>query len=209
MTGQRPERTPNIQNPMASIGCSCLLLMPPRAHSISAGRPAAPDTAPFPVLHGLLESAKGIAIRCNRTRLHLNWYFLRVTVPTSVVRHLAQSSKSIRERRAVLPGVRHRRNPSCVPVVRDWTAPAQMQRSRLTACAFPLLAERFPVPFQCSPNWFPILRRRFHDYFFGFLLNKPCRQRAQLFGVATKHPPSNWYSLSISTSDTTTARIFL
>src|SRR6059058_3363274 len=47
-----------------SIGCSCLLLMPPHAHSISAGRPAAPDTAPFPVLHGLLELAKGIAIRC-------------------------------------------------------------------------------------------------------------------------------------------------
>ena len=41
-----------------------MLLMPPRAHSISAGRPAAPDTAPFPVLHGLLESAKGIAVRC-------------------------------------------------------------------------------------------------------------------------------------------------
>src|SRR5438874_10369544 len=38
--------------------------MPPHAHSISAGRPAAPDTAPFPVLHGLLELAKGIAIRC-------------------------------------------------------------------------------------------------------------------------------------------------
>jgi hypothetical protein len=38
--------------------------MPPRAHSISAGRPAAPDTAPFPVLHGLLESPKGIAVRC-------------------------------------------------------------------------------------------------------------------------------------------------
>src|SRR5437870_13095724 len=38
--------------------------MPPHAHNISAGRPAAPDTAPFPVLHGLLELAKGIAIRC-------------------------------------------------------------------------------------------------------------------------------------------------
>jgi hypothetical protein len=76
-------------------------------------------------------------------------------------------------------------SPSCAIGLRL----RQMQRSRLTACAFPLLAERFPVPFQCSPNWFPILRRRFHDYFFGLLLNKPCRQRAQLFGVATKHPP--------------------
>ena len=37
--------------------------MPPHAHSISAARPAAPDTVPFPVLHGL-ESAKGIAVRC-------------------------------------------------------------------------------------------------------------------------------------------------
>src|SRR6266566_2754678 len=36
--------------------------MPPHAHSISASRPAAPDTAPFPVLHGLLESAKGITL---------------------------------------------------------------------------------------------------------------------------------------------------
>src|ERR1019366_2793842 len=34
------------------------------AHSTSASRPAAPDTASFPVLHGLLESAKGIAVRC-------------------------------------------------------------------------------------------------------------------------------------------------
>src|SRR5208283_2085871 len=65
----------------------------------------------------------------------------------------------------------------------------QMQRSGPAPCAFSLLAERFPVPFQCSPNWFPILRRRFHDYFFGLLLNKPCRQRAQLFGVAAKLTP--------------------
>src|SRR5437016_13116033 len=38
--------------------------MPPCAHSISAGRPAAPDDAPCPVFRGLLESAKGIAVRC-------------------------------------------------------------------------------------------------------------------------------------------------
>jgi hypothetical protein len=41
-----------------------LFVMPPRAHSNSAGRPAAPGAAPFAVLHGLLESAKGIAVRC-------------------------------------------------------------------------------------------------------------------------------------------------
>ena len=38
--------------------------MPLPSRSTSAGPPAAPDTVPFPVLHGLLELAKGIAIRC-------------------------------------------------------------------------------------------------------------------------------------------------
>src|SRR5713101_2436829 len=64
-----------------------------------------------------------------------------------------------------------------------------MQRSRLPARAFPLLAHRLPVPLQLFPNWFPILRRRFHDYFLDLLLEQPCSQRAQLLGVATKHPP--------------------
>jgi hypothetical protein len=33
------------------------------------------------------------------------------------------------------------------------------------------------------------LRRRLHDYFFGLLLDEPCSQRSQLFGVAAKHSP--------------------
>src|SRR6266480_1521828 len=64
-----------------------------------------------------------------------------------------------------------------------------MQRSRPPTCAFPLLAYRLPIPFQRFPNWFPILRRRFHDYFLDFLLEQPCGQRSLLFGVAAKHPP--------------------
>jgi hypothetical protein len=64
-----------------------------------------------------------------------------------------------------------------------------MQCSRLPPCAFALLADRFPIPLQRPPHWFPILGRRFHDYFLSLLLEQPCRQRAQLFGVATKHPP--------------------
>src|SRR5208337_3273493 len=64
-----------------------------------------------------------------------------------------------------------------------------MQCSRLTACAFPFLTHRLPVSLQRVPNWFPILRRRFHDYFLGLLLEQPCGQRSQLFGVAAKHPP--------------------
>src|SRR5713226_6443812 len=64
-----------------------------------------------------------------------------------------------------------------------------MQRSRLPPCAFSLLAYRFPIPFQHFPHWFPILGRRFHDYFFGLLLEQPGRQRSQLFGVTAKLPP--------------------
>src|SRR5215470_4055595 len=38
--------------------------MPPVARSISASRPASPDTAPCHVLDGLLESLKGIVTSC-------------------------------------------------------------------------------------------------------------------------------------------------
>jgi hypothetical protein len=33
------------------------------------------------------------------------------------------------------------------------------------------------------------LRRRFHDYFLGLLLEQPCGERSQLVGAAAKHPP--------------------
>ena len=36
---------------------------------------------------------------------------------------------------------------------------------------------------------FSTLRRRLHDYFFGFLLDEPRSQRSQLLRVAVKHPP--------------------
>src|SRR5229473_856428 len=64
-----------------------------------------------------------------------------------------------------------------------------MQRAGPPPGSFPLLAERLPIPFQCFPYGFPILRRRLHDYFFGLLLDEPRSQRSQLFRVAAKHPP--------------------
>src|SRR5580700_6352667 len=64
-----------------------------------------------------------------------------------------------------------------------------MQRAGPPPGSFPLLAERLPIPFQCFPYGFPILRRRLHDYFFGLLLDEPRRHRSQLFRVAAKHPP--------------------
>ena len=62
----------------------------------------------------------------------------------------------------------------------------QMQRSGLTASACPLLAYRFPIPFQCFPPGFPVLGRRFHDHFLDLLLEQPCSQRSQLLRVAAK-----------------------
>src|SRR5208283_5417684 len=53
------------------------------------------------------------------------------------------SVKSIREPPAVLPGVRHRGNPSCVPVGRDWTVP--VPNATFRTCALRLLASRAAV----------------------------------------------------------------
>src|ERR1700704_55226 len=64
-----------------------------------------------------------------------------------------------------------------------------MQRAAPPPGAFSLLAYWLPIPFQCFPHGFPILRRRLHDYFFGLLLDEPRSQRSQLFRLAAKHPP--------------------
>src|SRR5262249_12861965 len=64
-----------------------------------------------------------------------------------------------------------------------------MQRSGPPPCAFSLLADRLPIPFQRFPHWFPILRRRFHDYFFDLLLDEPFRQQSQMARVAAKLAP--------------------
>src|SRR6201997_1985255 len=64
-----------------------------------------------------------------------------------------------------------------------------MERSRLWACTFSLLAARFPVPFQCSPDGFPILCRRFHHDFLDRVLDQPCDQQSQLLRIATVSDP--------------------
>jgi hypothetical protein len=64
-----------------------------------------------------------------------------------------------------------------------------MQSSRQGACVFPFLARRFPVPLQCSPDGFPILRRRFHHHFLNLLFEKPFGKRAQLSRATAKQPP--------------------
>ena len=65
----------------------------------------------------------------------------------------------------------------------------QMQRSRRRTGAFPLLAERLPVPLQGCPDGFPILCRRFHHRFFHLLLDQPGSQQSQLRGVAAELSP--------------------
>src|SRR5215472_3818619 len=64
-----------------------------------------------------------------------------------------------------------------------------MQGSRLPPSAFSLLAYWFPISFERFPHWFPVLGGRFHDHFFNLLLEQPCCQRSQLFGVAAKLLP--------------------
>src|SRR5439155_8196851 len=49
----------------------------------------------------------------------------------------------------------------------------QMQSSQYQTGIFPLLAERFPVPFQGFPDWLPVLCRRFHHHFLHLLLEQP------------------------------------
>src|SRR5215472_2021657 len=48
---------------------------------------------------------------------------------------------------------------------------------------------RLPVALQRFPHGPPILCCRFHHHFLGLLLNQPCGQRAQCFGLAAKHSP--------------------
>src|SRR5215475_7997481 len=51
------------------------------------------------------------------------------------------------------------------------------------------LTDRPPIPFQRSPNRFPVLRRRFHYGFLDPLLNEPFRQSSQLLRVAPVPAP--------------------
>src|SRR5947207_13999327 len=101
---------------------------------------------------------------------------------TDAARHRAQSSESIPEPPAASPSVRHRGNPSCVPAVRDWTAPAPIAAFPTSVLPLPLLTYWLPVPFQCFPHWFPRLRLRFHDHLIESLLEQPSNQLSQVFG---------------------------
>ena len=66
--------------------------------STSADRPAAPDTAPFPVLHGLLESAKGIAVCC----LCLGDFFPH---DSGLRSYAARAAMNLHPTRSAFPGI--------------------------------------------------------------------------------------------------------
>src|ERR1019366_4617333 len=53
----------------------------------------------------------------------------------------------------------------------------------------PLLALRLPVLLQRSPNRLPVLRGRFHDYFFDLLLVQPLGQHMQFTGGSAELAP--------------------
>jgi len=85
----------------------------------------------------------------------------------------------------------------------------QMECSRHFPGTFPILTARFPVPFECAPQRFPVLGSGLHHHFLDPLLNEPLRQPLQLLRVAPNQRRSNWYASSTSTSATTTANFFL
>src|SRR5215469_15645563 len=60
-----------------------------------------------------------------------------------------------------------------------------MECSRHFPSTFPMLTGRFPVPFERTPERFPILGRGFHYRFLDLLLDQPSRQLLQLLRVAS------------------------
>ena len=61
----------------------------------------------------------------------------------------------------------------------------QMECSRHFPGTFPFLTARFPVPFQCAPDRFPVLSGGFHHHFLDLLLDQPFCQLLQLLRVAS------------------------
>src|SRR5215469_9953204 len=61
-----------------------------------------------------------------------------------------------------------------------------MQCSGHPARTFPSLTHWLPVPFQRSPNGFPILRGGFHHYFLHLVRDQPLCQHLQLLRLASE-----------------------
>ena len=147
---------------------------------------------------------------CSRTRSHLNWYFLRVTV-----RHKRCSGSGTKLRTNSRATSRFtRRSASTKSLLRP-------RRPRLdSACA------RCNVPdFRLAPSRFSQIGFQYrssapHTGFQYWAVDSMTTSSASCSsshaasesscsGLLPNILRSNWYSLSISTLDTTTARIFL
>ena len=134
---------------------------------------------------------------CNRTLLRVSWYFRRVTV-----RHSRCSASGTKLRTQLVChqplhqtfGVGKILLASPPSTIRSCLR--QMERSRHWACTFSLLAARFPVPFQCSPDGFPILCSRFHHDFLDLVLDQPAASNRRCSGLLPYRIRSNWYSPS-------------
>jgi len=60
-----------------------------------------------------------------------------------------------------------------------------MKCSRHFPGTFPILTARFPVPFQCAPQRFPVLGRGFHHHFLNLLLHQPLVKQLYLLRIAS------------------------
>ena len=103
-----------------------------------------------------------------------------------------KTQKSTRWLPNASPAAQRLRSRSCVPAEHrfDWAC-ARCCRSRHRPCAFPLLACQLSMyRSRVRPDRLPILRRRFHHYFFDLLFEQPIGQLiAQLSGIAPKLAP--------------------
>src|SRR5215831_8475126 len=121
-------------------------------------------------------SSKASSRFCNWTRFRVCWYLARVTARH---RRCWESGTTLGVGEIVLAPP-----PRAVRL-----RLRQVQGSGHGRGTFPLLADRLPVPFQGSPDRFPVQGRRFHDHFFHLLFEQPVGQQAQLGGVAAKLAP--------------------
>jgi len=114
---------------------------------------------------------KRLQLVCSRTRLRVNWYFLRVTVRHRRCSASGQSSESVPGHQPFHQAFGIRKNPSCAPEVRVRLRLSQMQRSGPPPCAFSLSRNGFQS-FPALPTLVSNIGAvRFHDYFLGLLLD--------------------------------------
>src|SRR6266481_4291855 len=212
------------QAPSASLNCSGVARKRSSAKAAKAAGLVSPSARAFNIRRALKPSKSETKLDnliwassrrdsnwfCNRIRARLNWNFLRVTV-----RHSRCSASGTKLRVSSRATSRFtRRSASTKSLLRP-------RRPRLdSACARCNLPDLRLAPSRFSRNGFQYLSSAPHTGFQYGAVDSMTTSSASCSssqaasdrscsGLLPNIRRSNWYSLSISTSDTTTASIFL